>query len=272
MKTRTREQVETCRTGHRRGIYDQGLLVLAGIYFLFLFSCEHEPVNPIEPGPGDTTQNPIDTVIIDTLDGEMSGIPCSPDSVYFGKDILPLLRSNCAKSGCHDAASHEDDIILDSYSNVMSSDIIKPFNLNGSDLYEVITETDPDKVMPQPPNQKLTADQIALIAKWISQGAKDLTCNENAGQCDTTNVTYSGYVRPLLNTYCVGCHSGNTPSGGILLNSHGQVQTVALNGRLVGAISWANGYTPMPQGATTKLSDCKISKIQAWINDGAPNN
>ena len=267
-----RNQVQKHRSEKGVGYLQLCLLLLTGIYFIFLFSCVHEPLTPIDPGPIDTTGNPIDTTIIDTLDEEMTGIPCSPDSVYFSKDILPLLRSNCAKSGCHDVASHQEDIILDSYSNVMGSDIIKPFNLNGSDLYEVITETDPDKVMPQPPNQKLTADQIALIAKWISQGAKDLTCNENAGQCDTTNVTYSGYVRPLLNTYCVGCHSGSTPSGGITLNSHSGVQSVALNGRLIGAITWANGYTPMPQGATMKLSDCKINKIKAWINDGAPNN
>ena len=170
-----------------RLIYPE-LLVVGVVYFSFLFSCVHEPVLPLDGTPVDTTQNPIDTTIIDTLDEEITGIPCSPDSVYFEKDILPILRSNCAKSGCHDVASHQDDVILDSYGNVMNSDIIKPFNLNGSDLYEVITETDPDKVMPQPPNQKLTTDQVALIAKWISQGAKNLTCNENAGQCDTTNV------------------------------------------------------------------------------------
>ena len=254
------------------GFMSPGLLTATGFCFLFLFSCEHDPVYPIDPSPGDTTENPLDTMVIDTSDGEITGIPCSPDSVYFSKDILPLLRSNCAKSGCHDVASHQEDIILDSYTNVMNSDIVKPFNLNGSDLYEVITETDPDKVMPQPPNQKLSSEQIALISKWISQGAKELTCNENAGQCDTTNVTYSGYIAPLLAANCVGCHSGAFPSGSILLNTHASVQTVALNGRLIGAITWANGFVRMPQGATTKLSDCKINKIKAWINDGALNN
>ena len=125
--------------------------------------------------------------------------------------------------------------------------------------------------MPQPPNQRLTADQIALVSKWIQQGAKDVTCDDASGQCDTTNVTYSGFVAPLLTTYCVGCHSGGSPSGNILLNSHAGVRTVALNGRLTGAITWANGYQPMPRGSG-KLSECNINKIKAWINDGALNN
>lgn len=249
-----------------------GVMTIAGLCFFFFISCEHDPVYPVGPSPGDTTENPLDTMVFDTTDEVTPGIPCNPDSVYFNKDILPLLRSNCAKSGCHDAVTHEEDIILDSYTNVMNSGIIKPFDLQGSDLYEVITETDPDKVMPQPPNEKLSTEQIALIAKWINQGAKDLSCNENAGTCDTTNVSYSGYIAPLLSAYCVGCHSGVNPSDNILLNSHAEVKEVALNGRLMGAITWADNYDRMPKGATTKLSDCKINKIKSWIKHGAQNN
>lgn len=240
------------------------ILLMAGLFVMLLPACEHETLAPVDP-------DPIDTMDVDTMDEDTLGIPCDPDVVYFERDLLPILKSNCAKSGCHDAASHQEDIVLDSYENVIMAGIVKPFDLNGSDLFEVITESDPDKVMPQPPNQRLTADQITLISKWILQGAKELTCDETAGQCDTTNVTYSGFVAPLLTTYCVGCHSGGAPSGNILLNSHAGVQTVALNGRLAGAITWANGYQPMPRGSG-KLSECNINKIKAWINNGALNN
>ena len=187
------------------------------------------------------------------------------------EDILPILRSNCAKSTCHDVASHQEDIILDSYQNVMASDIVKPFDLGDSELFEVITETDPEKRMPEPPNESLSADQIALIAQWIQQGAKALTCDDPEGPCITDNISYAAFVAPLLSANCVGCHSGGTPSGNIVLNSHSAVQTVALNGRLLGAITWASGYPQMPQGSA-KLSACNIEKIKAWINNGAPNN
>lgn len=229
-------------------------------------ACTHDPFSPIDPDPVDTTGNPIDTMNHDTL-----GIPCDTNVVYFDNQILPLLKSNCAKSGCHDAASHEEEIILDSYENVMNSKIIKAYNLNESDMYEVITETNPDKRMPEPPNQRLTGEQITLISKWILQGAKDLTCDEQAGSCDTTAVSYSGFVAPLLANYCVGCHSGGAPSGNIALGSYAGVQSVALNGRLIGAITWASGYQQMPR-SSAKLPNCTIDKIKAWVNDGAPNN
>jgi hypothetical protein len=248
-----------------------GVVIILGMTTLMLPACQHDPGEPIEPDPMDTTGNPLDTMGTDTMDHDTMGTPCDSQVIYFNNEILPLLRSNCAKSGCHDAISHQEDIILDNYQNVMASGIVVPFDLNESKMFEAITENDPDKVMPEPPNQRLTADQITLIASWILQGAKDLECDPNAGQCITTNISYSTYIAPLIATNCAGCHSGPNASGNIVLTSHDGVKTVADNGRLLGAITWANGYQRMPKGSG-QLSDCNIEKIKAWINDGAPNN
>jgi hypothetical protein len=247
------------------------MFMLACLMMLFQ-SCAHDPIvdpsdpdNPGGPGTIDTTENPIDT--------SSNGVPCDPSIVYFNTEVLPILLSNCAKSGCHDAITHQEGIILDSYENVMNSeeDVVDPFDLDDSDMYEVITEDDSDKRMPPPPNQRLTADQISTIRQWIQQGAQNLTCDENTGACETENISYSGFVAPLLTNTCVGCHSGGSPSGGITLNTHAGVQAVALNGRLFGAISHASGFQPMPRGGN-KLSQCTIDKIKGWIDDGAPNN
>jgi mono/diheme cytochrome c family protein len=152
----------------------------------------------------------------------------------------------------------------------MASDVVRPFKLNNSDMYEVITDNDPDDRMPQPPNERLTTAQIAVIAKWILQGAEDLTCDE-VGECNTTSISYSGFIAPLLINTCVGCHSGTAPSGNVLLSTYAGVREVALNGRLHGAITWANGYQQMPRGSG-QLPACTIDKIKAWIDDGAQNN
>ncbi len=234
-------------------------------------ACQHEPDgSPIDPGPIDTTENPIDTTEnpVDT-----SGVPCDPAKVYFTTDVLPILKSNCAKAGCHDGITHEEDIVLESYQTLFNSDdeLVVPFNLNDSKLFEVITESDPDKRMPPAPNQRLTADQINTIATWILQGAQDLTCDPNTGSCVTTNISYAAFVAPILTNNCVGCHSGGAPSGGILLNSHSSVQVVANNGKLFGAINHSAGFQPMPKGSA-KLPQCTIDKINGWIQDGAQNN
>jgi hypothetical protein len=87
--------------------------------------------------------------------------------------------------------------------------------------------------------------------------------------CDTTNVTYSGSIAPLLNNNCTGCHSGSIASGGILLTSYTSVQTVASSGMLMNALN-GNGVPVMP--ASGSLSSCKIAQFQIWIRNGMPNN
>jgi hypothetical protein len=242
--------------------------VVAFIAFLLvlmlLWGCKHEPVLPAltsetsgQGGGGGTN----DTTPV-------SQIACDPDSVYFTNDILPLFISNCAKSGCHDPATHQEGIVLNSYAAIMASGEIEAGDPSEGDIMEVITENDPDKIMPPPPNTALSQAQIAMIATWISQGALNNACS---GECDTLNVTYSGTVVPLLQSKCIGCHNSTTMSGNINLSNYTGVQVQALNGRLLGAVSHTAGYSPMPKSGG-KLPPCEIDELRIWIEDGAPNN
>ena len=110
-----------------------------------------------------------------------------------------------------------------------------------------------------------------LISDWITQGALDLDCQPDTTTCDTIDVSYTQQIVPVLTNTCTGCHSGSAPSGGIALTTHTEVQTVALNGRLYGAIAWLNGFQKMPQGGD-QLPDCTIDQFKSWIDAGAPNN
>lgn len=199
------------------------------------------------------------------------GEPCDPDVVYFELQVLPILQSNCAMSGCHDEATAQDGVILTSYQRVMQTADVRPYNLSGSDLYEVITDNDPDDRMPPPPNSRLSQEQISLIGQWIMQGAENKTCDPNAGECDTQNVSFSAEIWPVIQNSCTGCHSGGNPSGGISLTNHATVSAAANNGKLQGVISWQDGFPRMPQGGQ-KLNQCFIDKVAAWINAGKPNN
>lgn len=194
--------------------------------------------------------------------------PCDPDSVYFQNEILPLILSSCATTDCHDKLTDEQEVLLVDYASIIQYGEIEPGNPNDSKLYEKIIDTDPDDRMPPPPANPLTNEQKNSIKKWIEQGAKNNFCDED---CDTTNVTYSGTIWPLIELNCYGCHSGSQPSGGILLVDYNSVVIQANNGKLFGAVNHDTGFEPMPKNAP-KLSDCKIDQIKIWIEDGTPNN
>lgn len=259
-----------------RIVYFVGAILL-GTLILASWSCKHDPLLPMEDvEPIDTTTidtMPVDTMPVDTMppDTTVMGDPCDPDVIYFDQEVLPIFISNCAFGGCHDAASAQDGVILDSYENVFNTGDVTPFNLDESDIYEVLVDDDEDDRMPPAPNDRLSSEQIQIIAAWILQGAEDLECNPDFGECNTENISFSADVQPVIVTHCQGCHSGSNPSGGIGLATYDGVKAVADNGKLVGAIAWENGFENMPQGGD-QLSECTIDQIQSWVDAGAPNN
>jgi mono/diheme cytochrome c family protein len=89
--------------------------------------------------------------------------------------------------------------------------------------------------------------------------------------CDTSDVSYTAEILPLLQANCTGCHSGSAPSGNVNLEGHANVVAAANSGRLYGTIAHLSGFSPMPKGGS-KLPNCQIVKLRAWINAGSPNN
>ncbi len=216
-----------------------------------MVSCKHDPVFP------ENNQNPPPSA------------SCHPDTVYFQNEILPLLNSGCAVSGCHNASSAQDGVVLTDYSNIIRTGKVKPGKPGESKLYKVLIDNDPDDRMPPPPRGPFTADQITKVRRWIEQGAKNNSCESN--NCDTTNVSFSAHIQPMMQNNCAGCHSGNQPQAGISLTSHANIADAAVSGRLLGSVMHSPGYAAMPQGSP-KLDNCKITQIKKWINNGTPNN
>jgi len=194
--------------------------------------------------------------------------PCDPDTVYFQNQIMPLINSSCATTDCHNKLTDEQEVLLVDYASVIEYGDIKPGDPWDSELFEKIMENDPEDRMPPPPSNPLTAEQKNLIKTWIEQGAKNNSCEEG---CDTTDVTFSGSVWPTIETNCLGCHSGPQPTGDIPLTDYVSVVAAVNSGRLLGAISHSEGYSPMPKNAPM-LIECKIDQFKIWIEDGTPNN
>jgi hypothetical protein len=234
-------------------------LLAAAILLVVLSSCRHEPL--VVPAGDPSGQ-------VDPVNPPAAGMPCNADSVYFANDVLPIFNSRCAIPGCHSGNNPPKGILLTSYASIMASGEIVPFDPSEGDIMEVITDTDPDDRMPRPPNAPLTTDQINTIRRWISQGARNNACS---GGCDTSNVSYALSIAPLFSNTCVGCHNAGMLNGGVNLSNYGGARTVALNGRLNGAVNHLPGYAPMPLGGAV-LSSCDLNAIRIWINAGAPEN
>ena len=197
------------------------------------------------------------------LDGSFSQ-NCNSDTVYFTNDILPLLVSNCATTGCHDSHSQRGGIDVTSYWKLIDSGIVKIGRHKRSSLYTCLSASG-ENLMP-PSGGPLSASNQELIAKWIDQGAHFNTCLS----CDTSLYTFSADIWPIIQNNCTGCHNSTNPGGGFYMQNYTDVKNMADNGALMGSIL-ADGYQLMPKN-TNGLSTCQINKIQNWINHGALNN
>src|SRR5438309_12087567 len=93
--------------------------------------------------------------------------------VSFSKQIAPILAKKCV--ACHGPEKSKGHFRLDSFDLLMKageskSASVVPGQPDQSELFHRITAQDEDDRMPQK-DDPLPAVQIALIARWIKQGA-----------------------------------------------------------------------------------------------------
>ncbi len=103
-----------------------------------------------------------------------------PDPVSYRDQIQPILNARCLS--CHGTEKAEGTIMLTSYETLMGSRILpgkKPLVIPGdyvkSWLY-ILCATDQEHYRMPPDSADLTLlpkTELALIAEWINQGAKD---------------------------------------------------------------------------------------------------
>ncbi len=94
--------------------------------------------------------------------------------VSFSRDIAPVLAKKCVV--CHGPDKSKGGYHLHTYGQLLrpgssKSPSITPGRPDESELFRLITVTDPDDRMPQK-DDPLSAEQIALIERWIKEGAR----------------------------------------------------------------------------------------------------
>ena len=243
----------------RRILFHTSILFLSSILFT---ACQHDIIT-VKAGLS------LDPIVVVTPPG---GSPTTPaggtpapvsDTICFNTDVLPLYVSYCGSAGCHDAGSHRESVITTDYGHLMNG--IRAKNATSSKFYTIIGNG-----MPPRPSPQMTATHIALIKKWIDQGALNTQCTN---VCDTTNFTYAGAIQTIISTNCGGCHGSKPGSANIYLGDYASAKTyiTANTSVFLNAINYASTIVAskrMPPSA--KMVDCKIIQIQKWIQKGYP--
>jgi mono/diheme cytochrome c family protein len=89
--------------------------------------------------------------------------------VDFARDVAPIFEQHCVR--CHSSLTDRGDLSLETAAGLKQMQLVVPGDPDGSSLLDVITAADGQK--PRMPEQgpPVPADQVAMLRRWIQQGA-----------------------------------------------------------------------------------------------------
>jgi hypothetical protein len=115
--------------------------------------------------------------------------------IDFVRDVRPIFENNCYQ--CHDAAKHKGGLRLDSKSTAfIGGDSGEPSIVahqpDKSKLLQLVRGDDPNAIMP-PKGKRLTHEQIAVLSRWVQQGAAWPDGVDKPGEA----LTHWSFTKPL---------------------------------------------------------------------------
>ena len=107
------------------------------------------------------------------LTGVIFTASLAAQDVSFEQQVAPVLESRCW--GCHSADTQESGLRLDTRAGMLRGGdsglaAVVPGDVKKSYLIDAVRHLDPNVEMP-PDEDPLEADQIAVLERWIQQGA-----------------------------------------------------------------------------------------------------
>jgi hypothetical protein len=104
----------------------------------------------------------------------LGGVLDEPAPVDFNRDVRPILSETCLLCHGPDAAVREADLRLDVRASVLADRggyaVVVPGAADASELYLRISD-DFDPMPPRDAERQLAPDEIALLKRWIDEGA-----------------------------------------------------------------------------------------------------
>ncbi|MBL4706585.1 MAG: hypothetical protein JKY54_18800 [Flavobacteriales bacterium] len=124
--------------------------------------------------------------------------------------------------------------------------------------------------------KKLLRTSLALVSILFVLSFSFSSCKKDKAEqliitvCDTTSVSYSLEVAPIIFSNCLtGCHNSVDLSGTYAFENYAQI--AANIDAIVCVINHDLSCAPMPKFAP-KLADSSVLKITCWAENGANNN
>lgn len=121
--------------------------------------------------------SPLRIVLAALIVTEWTAFSASVLPLEFNRDIRPILSENCFLCHGQDPKHREADLRLDSFEEA-TRDLggyaaIVPGHPENSELLARLETSEKDEVMPPPKsNRHVSKEQIAVLRRWISAGAK----------------------------------------------------------------------------------------------------
>ena len=204
------------------------------------------------------------------------------DTVCFDSQVLPILQTSCAISGCHDAGSASEGFISTNYESITQA--VNPGDANGSLLYQVITDINGESMMP--PDGPLSKEQRMLIHIWIAQGALNTLCgsviNPPTDTITSDTLCFVQDILPVLLSNCgtIGCHDATSHTDGYILISYNTLMLqdesiIPYNpaeSEIYEAITETDDDDRMPPPPRSPLSLEQKEILRKWITAGAFNS
>lgn len=135
-------------------------------------------------------------VLLGSVLSALPSVAAVPDKVTFDDHVLPILQNAC--NNCHNPDKKKAGLDLTSYgTSILGSDggkVVIPGDAAGSLLLKCIKGTE-EPVMP-PKGDRLNANDIAIIEKWIALRAPESLTSKGAPVANNVKAAAVSLTRP----------------------------------------------------------------------------
>ena len=87
-------------------------------------------------------------------------------------------------------------------------------------------------------------------------------------------MSFTDDILPIIQDNCLSCHGGELPSAGLTMEHYSQIRTAVLDTTVAGIINRIERPLGDPDimPPDSRLEQCSIDKIKAWVEQGASEN